>query len=57
MYYRRDPRSEKTVVKGNKSSGVDEVFSRDGVQQFLNEVFREVDIYQKQYTFVFCNVL
>lgn len=46
VYYRRDPRSEKTVVKGNKSSGVDEVFSRDGVQQFLNEVFREVDIYQ-----------
>ena len=40
------PISEKTVVKGDKSSGVDEVFSRDGVQQFLNEVFREVDIYQ-----------
>ena len=46
VYYRRDPKSEKTVVKGDKSSGVDEVFSRDGVQQFLNEVFREVDIYQ-----------
>ena len=46
VYYRKKPKSEKRIVKGNKSSGVDEVFSRDGVQQFLNEVFREVDIFQ-----------
>lgn len=31
---------------GSKSSGVDEVFSRDGVQQFLSEAFQEVDIFQ-----------
>ncbi len=46
VYYRRDPKSEKTVVKGSKSYGVDEAFSRDGVQQFLDEVFREVDVFQ-----------
>ena len=46
VYYRRDPKSEKTVVKATKSSGVDEVLSRDGVQQFLGEVFREIDIFQ-----------
>lgn len=46
VYYRKKPKSEKRIVKGNKSSGVDEVFSRDGVQQFLEEVFREVDIFQ-----------
>ena len=46
VYYRKKPKSEKRIVKGNKSSGVDEVFSRDGVQQFLDEVFREVDIFQ-----------
>ena len=45
VYHRRDPRAEKTVVKGDKSSGVDEVFSRDGIQQILDEVGREVDIY------------
>ena len=33
-------------VDTNKSSGVDEIFSRDGIQQFLNEVFREVDIFK-----------
>lgn len=46
VYYRNHPKSEKKVVKGSHSSGVDEVFSRDGVQQFLGEVFREVDIFK-----------
>lgn len=46
VYYRKDPKSEKRIVKGNKSSGVDEIFSRDGIQQLLSEVFREVDIFK-----------
>lgn len=46
VYYRKKPESEKRVVKGSKSSGVDDAFSRDGVQQFLNEVFREIDIFK-----------
>ncbi len=46
VFFRRSPKSEKTVVEGFHSSGVDEVFSREGMQQFLNEVFREVDIFQ-----------
>lgn len=46
VYYRKEPKSEKRIVKGNKSLGVDEIFSRDGIQQFLNEVFREVDIFK-----------
>ena len=46
VYCRKEPKSEKRIVKGNKSSGVDEIFSRDGIQQFLNEVFREVDIFK-----------
>ena len=46
IYYRKDPKSEKRLVKGTKSSGVDEIFSRDGIEQLLNEVFKEVDIFQ-----------
>lgn len=46
IYYRKEPKTEKRLVKGDKSSGVDEVLSRDGFQQFLNEVFKEVDIFQ-----------
>lgn len=46
VYFRKDPKSEKRVVKGMKAAGVDEIFSRDGIQQFLGEVFREVDIFK-----------
>ena len=46
VYYRKDPKTEKRVVQATKAAGVDEVFSRDGMQQFLNEVFREVNIFQ-----------
>ena len=46
VYYRKSPHSEKQVVKGFKSSGIDEIFSSDGIQQFLGEVFKEVDIFQ-----------
>lgn len=46
VFYRKNPESEKRMVKGSKSAGVDEVFSRDGIQQFLNEAFKEVDIFK-----------
>ena len=46
VFYRRDPKSEKVLLMGSKAAGVDEVFSREGIQQFLNEAFREVDIFQ-----------
>lgn len=46
VYYRKDPKSEKRLVHGTRSTGIDEIFSRDGVQNVLNEVFKEVDIYQ-----------
>ncbi|WP_102406071.1 DUF5686 and carboxypeptidase-like regulatory domain-containing protein [Parabacteroides bouchesdurhonensis] len=46
VYFRKNPKSEKRLVKGAKSAGIDEIFSRDGIQQFLDEVFREVNIFQ-----------
>ena len=46
VYFRKDPKAEKRLIRGSKSSGIDEIFSREGIQQFLNEVFKEVDIFQ-----------
>lgn len=46
VYYRKDPKTERRVVSATKAAGVDEIFSREGIQQLLNEVFREVDIFQ-----------
>ena len=46
VFYRKDPKSEKHVVRGQQSSGVDEMLSQYGIQQFLDEVFKDVDIFQ-----------
>ncbi|WP_230201964.1 DUF5686 and carboxypeptidase-like regulatory domain-containing protein [Bacteroides neonati] len=46
VYYRKDPKSEKCVMKAAKADGVDELLSPDGMQEFLNEVFKEVNIFQ-----------
>jgi hypothetical protein len=46
VYFRKDPRSEKRLISARRSAGVDEIFSRDGIQQILNEVFKEVNIFQ-----------
>lgn len=46
VYYRKSPKAEKRLLMGSKSVGVDEVFSRDGVKQFLDEAFQEVNIFQ-----------
>lgn len=46
MYYRKHPKTERRVVSATKAAGVDEIFSREGIAQLLNEVFREVDIFR-----------
>ncbi|MDD5185835.1 MAG: DUF5686 family protein [Paludibacter sp.] len=49
-YYRKTPRSEKRVVIDKKSAGIDEMLSEDGVDQVLNDVFRDIDIYDNDIT-------
>lgn len=46
VLYRKNPKAERRIIKGYTSSGVDEILTQDGVQQFLNEVFKQVDIFQ-----------
>lgn len=45
FYYRKSPRTEKRIIKAKKNSGIDEMLSDDGVDQFLNEIFKDIDIY------------
>ncbi len=49
-YFRKKPHSEKEFVRGNKSAGIDEVFDQESVQRFLEDVFREVDIFGNDVT-------
>lgn len=44
-HFRRSPESTKEVVRGTKRAGIDEAFDQESVQRFLEDVFREVDIF------------
>jgi len=44
-YYRRHPRSEKVIVTGIRSSGVDEFVEPENMQVMLHEVLREIDFF------------
>lgn len=43
--YRRDPHSEKERVEGVRSQGFNSVNSEQGIRTFLEDVMREVDLY------------
>ena len=45
-YYRKSPTAERKVVQGVKRAGLIEIFSEDGVKQFIEEMFREIDLFQ-----------
>lgn len=44
-HYRRSPESTKEIVRGTKRAGIDEAFDQESVQRFLEDVFREIDIF------------
>ena len=43
--YRKSPYLQKNTILYSKSSGIDEFLSEDGVDQYLKEAFKDVDIY------------
>ena len=56
--YRRDPRSEKTIVMGQTSKGVNDLFQTgDIINTVIKDVFTDIDLYQDhirllQYPFI-----
>lgn len=45
VIYRRDPRSEKVYVIGIRSEGVDDIADAQSVQTLMEDMFREIDLY------------
>lgn len=43
--FRRSPRSEKTTVLGRRSEGIDEMVDKRSMQTFMEDVLRDVDLY------------
>ena len=45
--YRREPRSEKTIVQGQRSKGINDLFQTgDIINTMVGDVFTDVDLYQ-----------
>ena len=47
VHYRRDPRSRRETVTGIKSTGVDEIMDHESMRAFVEDVLREIDLYDK----------
>lgn len=45
VLYRKEPKAEKEVVQGMRSQGLIQQLNDEGVQKFLRDVLREIDIY------------
>lgn len=45
VVYRRSPHSEKLIVRGIRQNGVDEIADLQNVQTMVEDVFREIDLY------------
>lgn len=44
--YRNNPGAEREIVKGRRSRGVDEIADAANVQTVLDDILREIDVYQ-----------
>ncbi|MDR1523690.1 MAG: DUF5686 and carboxypeptidase regulatory-like domain-containing protein [Tannerella sp.] len=45
-FYRKSPHAERKVVGGTKRAGIIEIISEEGVKQFVDEAFQDVDIFR-----------
>lgn len=51
--YRKEPHSEKTIIQGLNSTGVNELFNTgDMLTTVLKDVFQDIDIYQDRFRFL-----
>ncbi|MDE5942454.1 MAG: carboxypeptidase-like regulatory domain-containing protein, partial [Muribaculaceae bacterium] len=50
IYFRRDPQSEKQYVLGIKQDGIDDIGDLKSIQTIVEDVFREVDLYDDNIT-------
>lgn len=49
-HYRRAPEAEREVVTAIRRSGIDEITDQESMQTLLEDVFREIDLYENDVT-------
>lgn len=45
IHYRKEPLSEKEIISGIRRNGIDEMTNQEGVQAFLEDLLREINLY------------
>ena len=45
-YFRKSPRAERRVIQAYKRAGIIEFLAEEGIKQFIDEAFKDVDIFQ-----------
>ncbi|MDB5273219.1 MAG: carboxypeptidase-like regulatory protein [Chitinophagaceae bacterium] len=50
IYYRKDPKKEKEIVKANKMVSFDGYIDNDGLNNYVNYLYQDVDIYDNNIT-------
>lgn len=48
VYYRKNPRDEKTLIKGEKSTTVPGFFDEQGISSYVQNMYQQVDIYDNR---------
>ena len=46
IIYRKEPETEKEYITGIKREGIDDLTDQESMQTFLEDIFREIDLYQ-----------
>jgi len=45
VIYRRNPHAEKQIIRASRSTGIDEIADMQNVQTMIEDIFREIDLY------------
>ncbi|MDD6209274.1 MAG: DUF5686 family protein [Bacteroidales bacterium] len=53
IFHRKDPKTTKTYVLGQRHQGIDQTVEQEGVGPMINETFKDVDIFQNDVYMLF----
>ncbi|MFV0417954.1 MAG: DUF5686 family protein [Dysgonomonas sp.] len=53
VFYRKDPKDLKRVVKGSSLEGLDQTFDTEGLDAIIKEVFKDISIFDNSVTLLF----
>jgi hypothetical protein len=52
IFYRKEPKTRKTIVKGKRQQGLDETIDEGGITSNLEEFFQEINIFDNNINFL-----